>query len=164
MKIIISDTTTPMILAKCDAMNLLTNFLEKVYVPKEVMKELCSKDDQVKFVILSSDFIEVKEVSDQQILDEIKTSNLDRGEIEAIALALEMDLDLIIDEKAGRKYAKSKGIGVLGLLGILKINLINKHITYLELLYMLDEFKRVNFRISPKLEKYFLESLHQMKI
>jgi len=151
MKIIVSDTTALMILIKCNHMELLTNFVEKVYIPNEVMKELSKKNDGIQSAIEKLDFIE------------IKNSNLDMGEIEAISLALETGLDLIIDEKSGRKYAKSKGIEIIGLLGILKINFVKQHITYIELLYILDEFKKINFRINPNLEKDFLEDMSNLE-
>lgn len=160
MKIIISDTTALIVLAKTNHFELLTNFIEKVYIPHAVMEELRFKDDEVKHMIENSTFIEVKKVENQNILNKIKMVNLDKGEIEAISLALETKLDLLIDEKAGRKYAKSKGVGVIGLLGVLKINLHNGFISYVELLYILDAFKKVNFRISPKLEKDFLDNLY----
>ncbi len=159
MQIIISDTTALIILAKCNAMYLLTNFIEKIYIPTAVMEELYFKDDIVKSTIENSNFIEIKKPKNLKILNEIKTSNLDKGETEAIALALETGLDLIIDEKSGRKYAKSKGIKILGLLGILKINFLNNDITYIELLYFIDEFKKVNYRIGSKVEKLFLKNL-----
>ena len=159
MKIIVSDTTALIVLAKTNHFELLTSFIEKVYVPNAVMEELFVKDDGVKYMIQNMNFIEIKHIENQQILNDVKGANLDQGEIEAIALALETKFDLIIDEKAGRKYAKSKGIEIMGLLGILKINLLNGSINYLELLYILDEFKKVNYRLSPKLEKEFLESI-----
>ncbi len=159
MKIIVSDTTALIVLAKTNHLELLSNFIEKVYMPSAVMEELSFKDDGVFHRIENSDFIEVKNIEDQSILNDIKTSNLDRGEIEAISLALETNLDLLIDEKAGRKYAIEKGIEILGLLGVLKINLLKGCISFVELLYILDEFKKVNFRLSPKLEKSFLDSL-----
>ncbi len=163
MKIIISDTTALIILAKCNYMNLLSTFVEKVYIPSGVMKELSKKNDGVQFIIEKTDFIEIKNVSDENILNEVKKSNLDMGEIEAISLALETGLDLIIDEKSGRKYAESKGIEIIGLLGVLRINLANKNITYVELLYIFEEFKKVKFRVSPKLEKIFLEDMLNLK-
>jgi len=51
----------------------------------------------------------------------------------------------------------------MGLLGILKINLVNGFISYVELLYMLEEFKEVGFRINPRLEKSFLDSVVGLK-
>lgn len=163
MALIISDTTTPMILAKTNHLNLLSNFVEIVYIPPAVKEELSQKNDGVKEAIEKADFIKIREVSNQTILDDIQSANLDRGEIEAISLALETGLDLIIDERLGRRYAQSKNINIMGLLGILKINLLNGFISYLELLYILEEFKEVGFRINPRLEKSFLDSIIGLK-
>ena len=158
MKLIISDTTALIVLSKTNNLQLLTNFIDVVYVPNAVMKEIEFKDDRVKSVIQKSKFIQVKSLS-RKIPDDILNSNLDRGEIEAISLALETDLSLIIDEKSGRKFAKEKGVRIIGLLGILQANLSREYISYTDLLYILDEFKSVDFRLSKKLEKDFLESL-----
>jgi len=43
MKIVISDTTALIILAKTNHLNLLTNLIDKVYVPKAVMEEFDTK-------------------------------------------------------------------------------------------------------------------------
>lgn len=156
-KIIVSDTTALIILAKSNHLKLLENFLDKIYVPKAVYEEITIKDDIVKSRITSCGFIEKKQIKDFTLFKTIeKESNLDIGEMEAITLAIENSLDLIIDEKLGRKYAISKGIDIIGLLGILKINFLLKKIDYVELLYIFEEFKSVGFRISPKLEKEFL--------
>jgi len=159
MKIVISDTTALIILAKTNHLNLLTNLIDKVYVPKAVMEEIRYKNDMVKVLIENSDFIEIQEISNQKIWDDIKKTNLDLGETEAITLALELDLRLIIDEKTGRKIAKEKGVKIIGLLGILEANFRLNLLSYRELLYILDDFKRANYRLSSKLEKEFLESL-----
>lgn len=159
MKIIISDSTALIILAKTNRLNLLSNFIETLYIPPAVKKEISYKDDIVKKSIDEADFIEVKHITNQDILKEVQSANLDRGETEAIVLSMETGLDLIIDEKLGRKYAKSKNIQVTGLLGILKTNLLNGFINYVELLYILEEFKNVSFRLNKRLEKQFLENL-----
>lgn len=159
MELIISDTTTPIVLAKTNHLNLLSNFIEIVYIPLAAKQELSLKNDGVKEAIEKADFIQVREVNEINILNEVKLANIDKGEIEAITLALETGLDLIIDERLGRRYAQSKNINITGLLGILKINLSNGFISYVELLYMIEEFKDVGFRISPRLEKSFLDSI-----
>ena len=159
MKIIISDTTALIILAKTNHLDLLTNFIDRVYIPKAVMNEIKYKNDIVKVLIENSDFIEMKEVESKEILSDIETTNLDLGEMEAIALALELGLRLIIDEKIGRKIASQRGVKIIGLLGILEANFKLKLISYKELLYILEDFKKVNYRLSIRLEKAFLDSL-----
>lgn len=159
MKVIISDTTALIILAKTNHLELITNLIDKVYVPVAVMQEIRYKHDIVKLIIESSDFIEVRQVTNRDILRDIKETNLDLGETEAIALALELDLRLIIDEKSGRKIAEKKGVKIIGLLGILEANYRLEFISYRDLLYILDEFKRVGYRLNSKLEKSFLEGL-----
>jgi len=158
-KVIISDTTALIILAKTNHLELLTNLIDKVYIPTAVMEEIGYKNDEVKYIIEQAKFIEVKKITNQSILKEVKLSNLDRGEVEAISLALENDLSLIIDERLGRRYAESKGVKIIGLLGILKANLVKEYISYVDLLYILNEFKGVKFRISARLEENFLRSL-----
>jgi len=159
MKIIISDTTALIILAKSNHLDLLTNIINKVYIPKAVMREIQYKNDIVKILIENTDFIEVKEIKNKKILCNIQDTNLDLGETEAIALALEMDLRLIIDEKRGRKIAKQKGVKIIGLLGILEVNFRLGFISYREVLYILEDFKRVNYRLSSLLERDFLDGL-----
>ena len=57
--------------------------------------------------------------SDQAQVD-LLLQQLDRGEAEAIALALESKADaLLIDELDGRAIARKHGLSVLGTLGIL---------------------------------------------
>lgn len=163
MKIIISDTTALIILAKTNHLDLLTSFIDRVYIPKAVMSEIQYKNDIVKVLIENSDFIETKEVSNQEILSDIETTNLDLGETEAIALALELGLRLIIDEKTGRKIASQKGVKIIGLLGILEANFRLGFISYRELLYILEDFKRVDYRLNLRLEKAFLEGLVEGK-
>lgn len=158
-KIIISDTTTLITLAKTNQLYLLTNLIDTIYIPNAVMEEIDYKDDYAKSIIEKSDFIEIREVTNKSILRETQLTNLDRGETEAISLALETNLGLIIDEKLGRRYAESKGIKIIGLLGILKSNLIRNHISYIDLLYILNECKNAKFRLGARLEKDFLESL-----
>jgi predicted nucleic acid-binding protein len=48
MALIISDTTTPIILAKTNHLDLLSNFVEIVYIPPAVKEELSQKNDGVK--------------------------------------------------------------------------------------------------------------------
>jgi len=47
---------------------------------------------------------------------------VDRGEAEAIALAEELHADhLLIDERKGRRLAQTRGVPIVGLLGVILI-------------------------------------------
>lgn len=67
MALIISDTTTPIILAKTNHLDLLSNFVDVVYIPPAVKEELSQKNDGVKEVIERAEFIKVRELHNQTI-------------------------------------------------------------------------------------------------
>jgi predicted nucleic acid-binding protein len=136
--IVISDTTALIILAKSDAFSLLSNLFQKIYIPQAVYDELMVKDDIVNYRIKKFDTIVVKPVSDLAILERVKMLKIDKGEVEAISLALELNLMLIIDERKGRKIALNQGLKIVGVLGILIENYRQKHLTFDEVkLYFL---------------------------
>ena len=162
MNIVISDTTALIILAKSDTLILLNNIFEEIYIPKAVQNELDIKDDIVKYRIKNFDKISLKEVTDVGILNQIKKLNIDKGEIEAISLALELDLKLIIDERKGRKIAINQGIKVVGALGILIENYRQNFISLEESYYFFRLFKKNGLRISDSLEKIFMDRLRKL--
>ncbi len=157
--IVISDTTALIILAKSDALSLLSNLFQKIYIPKAVYDELMVKDDIVNYRIKEFDKIEVKPVSNMVTLERIKTLKIDKGEVEAISLALELNLMLIIDERKGRKIALNQGLKIVGVLGILIENYRKEFITLDELKLYFLLFKEQGLRVSEQLEKVFFEKL-----
>ena len=157
--IVISDTTALIILAKSDAFSLLSNLFQKIYIPKAVYDELMVKDDIVNYRIKEFDKIEVKPVTDMITLERIKTLKIDKGEVEAISLALELNLMLIIDERKGRKIALNQGLKIVGVLGILIENYRKEFITLDEVKLYFLLFKEQGLRISEQLEKVFFEKL-----
>ena len=163
-KIVISDTTALIVFAKSDTLFLLSNLCQKVYIPKAVYDELMAKDDIVKYRIKTFGLLEQKFVSNIEIFEKIKTFKLDKGEAEAISLALELDLMLIIDEKKGRKIALNQGLKIVGILGILIENYRKRFISYDELKLNFLLFKEQGLRISEELEKVFFEKLKKEKI
>lgn len=65
------------------------------------------------------DWIVIKEIVDKKLLKYL-TRILDKGEAASIVLAIELKGDLVlIDEKKGRIVAKSRGLKVMGLIGVL---------------------------------------------
>ena len=68
----------------------------------------------------NSRWIKVQELADPSTLAKISTL-LDEGETEAIALALELDRVLLIDERAGRREAALHGVTMISSLTILEV-------------------------------------------
>ena len=163
MNIVISDTTALIILAKADKLDLLSNLFEQVFIPKAVENELNFKDDIVKYRVEKFDKISVKNISDIKILNSIKKLNIDNGEIEAISLAIELDLKLIIDERKGRIVAINQGLDVVGVLGILVENYKLDYISFEEAHYFFNLFKKSGLRVSKRLEEIILEKLNDLK-
>lgn len=163
VNIVISDTTALIILAKSDMLIFLSNLFHKIYIPQAVYEELVFKDDIVTYRIERFEKISLKPVSDFNILEKIQRFNIDDGEIEAIALALELNLQLIIDEKKGRKIALDQGVRIVGILGILIENYVQDHISLEESQLYFSLFKKNGLRVSDELEQIFYKKLNNRK-
>jgi hypothetical protein len=99
---------------------------------------------------ISSGWIQVQEASNEPLAQLLKQT-LDRGEAEAISLAIELEADwTLLDEREGRKVAKSLGLNVTGILGIL---LRAKQLGEIESIQPLidDLVDKAGFRIAPEL-------------
>lgn len=65
-------------------------------------------------------WITIQSVKDAAVVQRLQGEKLDLGESEAIALALELDAELlIIDEQLGRRIAVNEGLNITGLIGVL---------------------------------------------
>ena len=142
---IVSDSTTLIILFDLNRIELLSNLFPKIIIPSAVYDEISIK----KSIVLPR-FISVQEVKDDEVLKSLKQL-LDLGESEAIALALELGSKLIIDEKKGRKIAMRQGLEIIGLLGIVYLNIKKGFISKEEAKGFLDEALNHGYRISQQL-------------
>ena len=126
-------------------MELLSNLFSKILIPEAVYREISIKHDIVLPV-----FMEVVNVEKNATL-KLLSQLLDEGESEAIALALEQKLRLIIDEKKGRKIAIAQGLEIIGLLGIVYLNIKKAFISKKEAELFLERALEHGYRINPKL-------------
>lgn len=149
---IVSDSTTLIVLNNLGRLNLLKVF-NQVYIPQKVYEEVNFKKD---FIL--PDFIKVKRIETNELYFYL-TKLLDEGESEAITLAKELNLPLIIDEKKGKKIAKNLNIKIIGLLGILYLNYQKGFITQEEIKSFLDDAIKNGYRISQKLLDEFWNTL-----
>ena len=82
--------------------------------------------------------------------------DLEQGEAESIALALEIAADLLLmDEKEGRRAAERHGLNVVGVVGILIEAKANGFVSHVRL--HLDALRRIaGFRLRESLYRYAL--------
>jgi predicted nucleic acid-binding protein len=150
---IISDSTTLIILLDLDRFDLLDNLFPSITIPQTVYDEINFK----KEIVLPKS-IKIIKVKESKLLNSLKLL-LDDGESEAIALAHEKKLPLIIDEKKGRKIAQNMNLKIIGLLGIVYINIKKEFITPFDAKLFLDDAITNGYRISQKLIDEMLGSL-----
>jgi len=158
MQSIVSDATTLIILGKLNRYDLLKNIFNKIYIPQAVMYEVSKKLDGVYELLLEDKLFETKKIADKTLLS-LLDGILDKGESEAIVLAKELQMILLIDEKKGRAIAKEMGLDIIGLLGILILNVKKEKISKNAAIEVLEDIKRLKFRVSTKLEEHFIEIL-----
>ncbi|HFU75211.1 MAG TPA: DUF3368 domain-containing protein [Arcobacter sp.] len=142
---IVSDSTTLIILFDLNRMELLSNLFSKIIIPFSVYEEVNTK----KPIVLPN-FISVQKAQNSELLETLKLV-LDLGESEAIALALELKSKLIIDEKKGRKIAMKQGLEIIGLLGVVYLNIKKGFLTKEEAKAFLEEALTHGYRINEKL-------------
>jgi|JRYF01.1.fsa_nt_gb predicted nucleic acid-binding protein len=110
-------------LAIVDKLHLLQKQFGEVVIPIAVIEELkldtdYSGTDKIR-TALSEGWIRQESVKNAQVVQALKRE-LDNGEAEAIALALQLQTkQILIDEREGRSIAKSMGLNPVGVLGIL---------------------------------------------
>ena len=150
---IVSDSTTLIILFDLNRLELLSNLFPKIISPSAVYDEISTKR-----AIELPPFITVQKASENETLKSLRQL-LDLGESEAIALALELNSKLIIDEKKGRKIAMRQGLEIIGLLGIVYANIKKEFISKEEARSFLNRAIEHGYRINQQLIEGMFEKL-----
>ncbi|TFG17725.1 MAG: hypothetical protein EU530_10185 [Promethearchaeota archaeon] len=148
----VSNSSPLIYLAKINSLILLQNIYSEIYIPPEVYNE-CVTQGMVNNhpdAILISDavkigWVKVKKPDIKINLDFI--TNLHSREREAIKLALSFNKEypILLDELEARTYARTLGIRIKGVLGILIINARNNYITQEDAKRKLDALNDIMF-------------------
>ncbi len=158
--VVVSNTSPILNLAIINRLNLLREQFRKIYIPLAVITELRVAEnlpgsEQVRAGIHKG-WLRVEKIKKLSTINIIKR-DLDIGEAEAIALALELKADwILLDEREARKTAKNLGLSVTGVLGILlkarrqgKVTSFSDEVAELR--------KKAGFHIKEKFLKTLLE-------
>jgi predicted nucleic acid-binding protein len=119
--IVVSNSSPIMNLAVVGQVHLLERLYGKVYIPEAVWQELSAIGTGQPWaaVMPTLSWLEIRSGSNRSLVD-LLLLELDRGEAEAISLAMELKADLLlIDERRGRTVASRLGLKFIGLLGAL---------------------------------------------
>jgi hypothetical protein len=119
--IVVSDTSPISNLLIIDRIYILKDLFSEVTIPPAVDSEIL---ELKKFNVDISSYrnagwIQVSTPSNIHKVTALER-NLDEGESQAIALAIEIKCDLLlIDERIGTKIARDEGLNTIGLIGVL---------------------------------------------
>lgn len=120
-RLIVSNSSPIIHLAKIDQLELLTDFFGELIIPPAVYDE-CIVDGKGRpevARIKQASWLRVVQVTNQNLVT-LLNAEVDRGEAEAIALALETRASLILlDDAEAREKARLYHLKMTGLLGIL---------------------------------------------
>ena len=118
--IVVSDTTPINYLIRLDKFSILGAVFDRIVIPRSVFLELTAPNappaNHKQLSALPGSF----EIRSARHID--LAIPLDAGEREAICLAEELSAcALLIDETGGRRVAESRGLRVIGTLGVLEL-------------------------------------------
>lgn len=143
--IVVSDTSPIFYLVEIGCAEILPALYGEVLVPPAVHKELYHpRSPSLEWALNPPPWFKV--VAPRAVDDSLQ---LDRGEREAIALALEVGADrVLIDEKLGRKAARERGLRVAGTLGLL-VDAASARLVDFE--QVIESLRRTNFYLTDSL-------------
>ena len=152
-RVVIADTGPLIALARVGELDLLRRLYRRIVVPPAVHNELAIDSNRPGAKVLAgvfaagwADVVEVTEASVRLELDQL----LGPGEAEAIALAEQEDTRfLLIDDARGRRTARSRGVPVVGVAGVLLAAKSRGELSAVS--PVLDRLSSAGYRLSPRL-------------
>jgi hypothetical protein len=119
--IVVSDTSPLTNLAAIGHFDLLRQLYHEVHIPEGVWAELTAQGKRWPGAVevMQADWVQQHRPKNQPLVIALQR-DLDQGEAEGIALALELEADfLLMDEQEGRRAAERFGLKTVGVVGIL---------------------------------------------
>ena len=157
MSLVVSDTSPLTNLAAIGQFELLRHLYGSLHIAEAVWDELNAAGQHwpARNEIADAQWIQ-RQIPKNRLLIMALCQDLDLGEAESIALALELQADLILmDERDGRHRAIQLGLKPVGVVGVLLIAKARGHVT--EVRPMLDALRQqAGFYLGDSLYKEVL--------
>src|SRR5688572_12682228 len=114
--LLVSDSGPILSFARAHRLDVLNAVVKELFVPEAVYDIVIAGGGKTGAAdVAQADWIKRTSLNDLSSADRF-SSRLHAGECQAIALAMELKLMLLIDEREARKTARSLGIPILGCL------------------------------------------------
>lgn len=160
---VVSNTSPLRYLIAVGQADLVGQIFQQVQIPPAVVAELThpSAPPEVRsWMQQLPAWLTVQPLQNQPAPELLRT--LDRGEAEALQLALETSADFVfMDERLGRRAGFALGLTMIGALGLLRES-YRQHLLP-DPLRVVDDMKRIGFRISPALTRQFQQELQSIR-
>ena len=159
---IVCDTSPLSYLVLIDEIDILADLYGAVFIPPAVAGELRHPDGPKatrQWISAPPRWLHVSSPTSRSLNPTIASehptfSALDRGEREAIRLAVHEEVPLlVIDERAGRAVASDFGLKITGTLGVLDVAATEGLVDVTE---VIDRLRATSFRASPTLYRWLL--------
>lgn len=156
MRCWVVDTSPLIFLAKLDRLDLLRTGADQVVAPPAVFQEIDEYPDAASEQIEDAKrtWLSVRSPTDRRLVD-VLMADLDAGESEVIALALELEAErVVLDDLDARRLAQRLGIAPVGTLGLLLAAKLRGEIQSLQA--EIARLRQAGFRVSPNLSQAIL--------
>jgi len=150
-KNIVADTSCLVLLEKIDELTILQKLFHTVWITDIIAEEFGSE---------LPEWIQKKEIADKKYLRILETT-VDPGEASAIALAVQINGILILDDMKARRLASGLSLDYTGTLGVLVEAKKSGYISSLR--DILHRIKKTNFYMPDELEDKLLNSVNEPK-
>ncbi len=138
-RLIVADSACLIALERIDSLDLLNAVFEEVLIPPAVDMEFS----------VARPWLKVHAPTNRTLVESLRLMVGD-GEAEAIALANELSLTIILDDRQARRVAKSLGLTILGTLGCLLRAKTASAIT--EVRPLIEKLEAAGFYLSEELK------------
>jgi predicted nucleic acid-binding protein len=159
---IVADASPLILFARAGHLRLLADLFGEVVVPPRVAAEAyldVPLRPGAAALAAAGAWLRIEAPTDQQAVA-VLTAAVDAGEAEAIALAVQRRLPLLIDDLAGRRAAHERGVPVTGSGGVL---VVAKRRLLIDLVRpVLDDLLLQGLRLSPRLHRQLLQEAGEL--
>jgi predicted nucleic acid-binding protein len=156
-RVVISDASPLRYLVLIGHAEVLPSLYTEVLIPDAVaseLRQLATPASVRQWMAQTPPWLQIVSVTSPHA--DVSVADLDRGERDAILLALELKADLVLmDERDGVDEARRLGLVVTGTLGVLD-RAAGRGL--IELASAIDRLRETNFRIDPLLLQRLLEN------